>query len=106
MLKLDSHDEALVEVARAAIRVALAKANSRSGVAKRIVTEAMKHRNQGRSAAIRRHPFRGVCEASGEPLDTRDKVLDELDPEKGYSGRVRWVCPKANNSGRRSCGAC
>jgi hypothetical protein len=33
-------------------------------------------------------------------------VLDELEPEKGYEGRVRWVCPKANNSGRHSCGKC
>ncbi len=46
----------------------------------------------------------GVCEAHKRPLDSRDKVLDELEPEKGYTGKVRWVCPKANNSGSRSCG--
>jgi hypothetical protein len=35
-----------------------------------------------------------------------DAVLDEMEPEKGYSGPVRWVCHKANNSGKRSCGGC
>ena len=30
--------------------------------------------------------------------------LDELEPEKGYRGKVRRVCPKCNNSGNRSCG--
>lgn len=106
MLTLDSHDQALVEVARAAMRAAIAQANMPSAVAKRIAAEAMKHRNKGRREAILRHPFRGICEASGLLLDQRDAVLDELDPAKGYTGEVRWVCPKANNSGRRSCGGC
>jgi hypothetical protein len=39
-------------------------------------------------------------------LDVRDKALDELEPEKGYDGKVRWVCHKGNNSGLRSCGGC
>lgn len=105
-MQLDSHDANLVEIARAAIRVAVADAHMPSTVAKRITSEAVKHRNRGRAAAIKRHPFRGICEACGGKLDARDKVLDELEPEKGYAGKVRWVCPKANNSGLRSCGGC
>ena len=55
---------------------------------------------------MKRHPFRGICEASGKPLDKVYAVLDECEPEKGYSGKVRWVCQKANNSGKHSCGFC
>ena len=77
-----------------------------NAVAKRISAVAVRHRNRGRSAAIKRYPFKGICEASGLPLSDGDKVLDELEPEKGYAGKVRWVCPKANNSGKRSCGGC
>lgn len=105
-LNLDEHDYALVDVARAAIRAAVANANMPSAVAKRIVSEAVRHRNKGRADAIKRHPFQGICEASGLPLDDCDKVLDELEPEKGYAGKVRWICHKANNSGTRSCGGC
>jgi hypothetical protein len=105
-IQLDDHDAALVAVVRTAIRTAVAEANMPSAVAKRITTEAVRQRNHGRSAAIKRHPFRGICEASGLPLSDSDKVLDELEPEKGYVGEVRWVCPKANNSGKRSCGGC
>lgn len=103
-IQLDSHDAALVEVVRTAIRTAVAEANKPSAVSKRITSEAVRHRNRGRIAAIKRYPFQGICEASGRKLDDRDKVLDELEPEKGYAGEVRWVCPKANNSGKRSCG--
>jgi hypothetical protein len=105
-LNLDDHDKRLVEAAVAAIHNAVAAAHRPVGVAKRIVVAAIRVRNRGRAAAIRRYPFRGVCEASGEPLDERDAVLDELEPELGYAGRLRWVCAKANNSGLRSCGAC
>ena len=105
-IRLDHHDSALVEVAFAAMRTAIAQANIPSAVAKRIAAVAVRHRNRGRARAIKRYPFQGICEASGLPLNDTDKVLDELEPEKGYAGRVRWVCPKANNSGRRSCGAC
>jgi hypothetical protein len=106
MLRLDKHDEVLVEQTKRAIQTAVASANMPSAVAKRIVTVAMKHRNKGRSEAMKRQPFKGVCEASGKPLEKKDAVLDELEPEKGYAGKVRWVCPKANNSGKRSCGVC
>ncbi len=106
MLVLDDHDQELVEIARAAIRDAIAQAHEPSAVAKRIAVEAVRHRNKGRRAAILGHPFRGICENSGLPLDRKDAVLDELEPAKGYSGKVRWVCSKANNSGRRSCGKC
>jgi len=105
-LELDDHDKALTETARAAIRDAVGKARVPMAVVKRIVAEAMKHRNHGRDAAIRRRPFKGVCEASGAPLERVDAVLDELEPERGYEGAVRWVCPKANGSGKRSCGVC
>jgi hypothetical protein len=106
MLTLSDHDQELVKVVCAAIRAAIAQANTPGAVAKRIAVEAMKHRNSGRRAAILRHPFRGICEASGRRLDRKDAVLDEVDPARGYSGEVRWVCPKANNSGRRSCSGC
>ncbi len=106
MLKLSKQDKAIVETVRPAIRAAVQNAQHPSAVAKKITAEAVKHRNRGRAAAIRRYPFKGKCEESGMPLDRRDAVLDELEPEKGYEGRVRWVCPKANNSGTRSCGKC
>ena len=106
MLILDDHDKVLVELARKAIRDAVASAHQPSAVTKRIVAEAAKHRNRGRLAAIKRYPFRGICEASGKPLEKQDAVLDEREPEKGYAGKLRWVCQKANNSGKRSCGFC
>jgi hypothetical protein len=106
MLNLTDRDAGLIKVVRAAIHTALSSADNRTLLAKRIAVEATKQRNRGRASAVRRHPFQGVCEASNQPLDHRDAVLDELEPEKGYAGKVRWVCPKANNSGRRSCGAC
>lgn len=105
-LDLERHDEALADTARAAIRDAVGKARAPVAVAKRIVAEAMKHRNRGRKAAIRRHPFKGICEASGARIERMDAVLDEIEPERGYEGKVRWACPKANGSGRRSCGVC
>ena len=106
MLTLDKHDQALVEKVRASIKKAITDAHLPVAVVKRIVSIAVNHRNIGRDAAIARHPFRGVCEASGLPLDRKHAHLDEMEPEIGYAGKVRWVCPRANNSGKHSCGGC
>jgi len=106
MLKLDTHDEALVEKAKTAIAKAIASAHSPVAVAKRITVFAVRKRNRGRAAAIKRYPFKGICEASNSHLDAEHAVLDELQPELGYSGLLRWVCHKANNSGKSSCGKC
>ena len=106
MLKLDDHDAALVALVKARLDAAVINAHSPSAVAKRIHSLAARHRMKGRVAAIKRHPFKGKCEVSGAPLDKVHAHLDELDPELGYSGRVRWVCQVANNSGRHSCGVC
>lgn len=103
-LKLSQRDEDLVQQVRRVIRRAIKNAEMPSAVAKRIKSEAVRQSNKGRVGAIRAHPFRGVCENTGKPLDPKDKVLDEVEPEKGYKGKVRWVCPKCNNSGTRSCG--
>jgi hypothetical protein len=105
-IKLNDNDSKLVRKARSIIKEAYESAYKPAAVARSIASYAVKFRNRGRPEAIKRHPFEGICEASGKPLDDRDKVLDELEPEKGYRGEVRWVCPKANNSGRRSCGGC
>lgn len=106
VLNLDEHDRALVELARAVLDQAVLQAHSPSGVSKRLTSLAVRHRNKGRAAARRRYPFNGVCEASGQPLDAAHAHLDEPDPELGYAGRLRWVCPRANNSGNHSCGVC
>ena len=106
MLKVDAHDQGLIDIAVAAMRTAVVAAHSPVAVAKRLVTVAVRHRNRGRLAAIKKYPFQGRCEASGLAIEKHDAVLDEMDPEQGYAGRVRWVCHKANNSGKRSCGGC
>ena len=106
MLNLDSHDAKLVEAVKRSITNALSKAHARAAVIKRVFAFAGRHRNNGRLAAMRRHPFKGICEASGKALERQHAHLDELQPELGYSGRVRWVCPRANNSGKFSCGGC
>jgi len=103
-LKISKHDETICRIVREVIRVAVRNAKMPSAVAKRITTVAVRHRNQGRKAAINSHPFNGICEETGKKLNPIDKVLDELEPEKGYKGKVRWVCPKCNNSGKHSCG--
>ena len=41
-----------------------------------------------------------------EAISNAHAHLDELEPEKGYAGRLRWVCQRANNSGKHSCGVC
>ena len=99
MLDLDGHDRELVEKAVGAIREAVA-AHLRAGVAKRIAVVAMRHRNVGRAAAIKRHPFSGVCEQSGLTLLRHDAVLDECEPEKGYLGQVRWVATRQTTAAR------
>jgi hypothetical protein len=106
MLRLDEHDQSLVELVRAVLDSAILRAHAPSAVAKRITTVAVRHRNHGRKAAIKRLPFTGICEASGQPLEVEHAHLDELEPELGYAGRVRWVCQRANNSGKHSCGVC
>src|SRR5262249_19004904 len=103
VLQLDGHDQALVEVVRQAMEAALRQAHTPTAVAKRVAVLAVRQRNKGRSAAKKRHPFAGICEASGQPLAAEHADLDELDPELGYAGRVRWVCKRANNSGKHSC---
>jgi hypothetical protein len=105
-LKLDDHDQALVAAAEAEMLRAIASAHNPIAVAKRINVLATKYRNKGRHAAIRKYPFNGVCEISGQPLDKKHAVLDEIEPELGYAGKLRWVCPVANNSGKHSCGGC
>jgi hypothetical protein len=105
-LKLDEHDTALVAKVKDALDAAIANAHRQSAVAKRIHSLAARYRNRGRTAAMKRHPFAGKCEASGRPLGKEHAQLDELDPELGFAGRVRWVCPGANNNGRYSCGGC
>lgn len=102
-LKLNNHDSDLCVTAIEVIRSAVKHAEVPQAVAKKIAAAAVRLRNKGRAAAIKSHPFQGVCEATGMPLDSVDKVLDEMDPEMGYSGKVRWICPKCNNSGKRSC---
>lgn len=105
-IKLDPHDESLTNLVFTAIQAAVATAHAPTAVAKRIAVVAVRHRNRGRVAARRRHPFSGICEQSGERLERQDAVLDEIEPTRGFDGPVRWVCPKANNSGLRSCGRC
>lgn len=105
-IELNKHDREIVDNIKGVIKEAYETANFPPAVVKSIISNAMKYRNKGRKVAISKHPFKWICEASGEPLKREDAHLDELEPEKGYYGRVRWVCPKANNSGTKSCGKC
>ncbi len=102
-IELTTKDREIAKNVELAILAAISEADMPPAVAKRIASVATRQRNKGRAAAMKRHPFKGVCEATGRPLDELDKVLDELEPEKGYYGKVRWICPKCNNSGNRSC---
>jgi len=36
---------------------------------------------------MKRHPFRGICEATGKPLRDADKVLDEMEEVVGPNRR-------------------
>lgn len=105
-LILDEHDQALVGAAQTEMVRAIGTAHNPVAVAKRINVLATGYRNRGRDAAIRRYRFNGICEASWQPLDRRHAVLDEIQPELGYAGKLRWVCSVANNSGKHSCGGC
>ncbi|MBI2039110.1 MAG: hypothetical protein HYT22_02440 [Candidatus Niyogibacteria bacterium] len=102
-ITLNKHDKKIVDRVRATIEAAYKSANFPSAVAKSIASRATYFRNKGRSQAIRRHPFEGICEAHKKPLKRIDAHLDEMGP-LGYDGPVRWICPLANNSGKRSCG--
>jgi hypothetical protein len=105
-LKLDAHDEAIVATVQAEMKKAILTAHGPVAVAKRIGALAVRQRNRDRRAAIKKHPFNGICEESGLPLAGELAVLDEMEPELGYAGKLRWVCSRANNSGRNSCGGC
>jgi hypothetical protein len=98
-LLLDEYDAALVATLREAMTTAIARAHNPVAVRKRISALAARNRNIGRTQAMKRYPFKGVCEVSGLPLDRVHAHLDEIQPELGYEGELRWVCPKANNSG-------
>jgi hypothetical protein len=105
-IELDEHDECLTVEVRKAIDEVIAKANNPIAVARRIGVIATGRRNKGREAAMKRYPFKGVCEASGLPIDKSIASLDEVETEKGYTGKLRWVCQKANNDGKGTCGKC
>ena len=105
-IQLDKNDQVLVERVKDLTAEAYKSAHAPAALARRIAGIAMQYRNRGRREAMERHPFRNICEASGKPLAKEDKCLDECETEKGYEGRLRWVCPKANNNGLRSCGGC
>jgi hypothetical protein len=102
MLTLDTHDQVLVAAVQAEMAKAIGAAHNPVAVAKRISVVATGYRNKGRNVAIRKYPFKGVCEVSGQPLERRHAELDEMEPELGYAGKLRWVCQVANNSGKHS----
>jgi len=104
--ELDEHDNVLVEQVRKAIKEAYSVAHSPPGVARRMQGVAINYKMRGRTQAMKRYPFAGICEASGLPLERSIAALDELDPLLGYSGPLRWVCAKANGNGRGTCGKC
>jgi hypothetical protein len=56
-LKLDAHDQGLVATVQAAMEKAILTAHNPVTVAKRISGLAIRERNRGRVAAIKRHPF-------------------------------------------------
>jgi len=105
-LNLDPHDQTLVTEVQTEMSRAISAAHNPIVVAKRIAVLATRVRNKGRATAMRKYPFKGICEVSGQPLDKNHAELDELEPELGYAGKLRWVCQVANNSGKISCGAC
>lgn len=105
-LKLDEHDQALVSAVQSTMQKAVLDAHIPIVVAKRISVLATAQRNKGRREAIKRIPFRGICEASGRPLERQHAELEQMEQELGYAGKLRWVCQRANNSGKHSCGKC
>lgn len=106
MPKISKHDAALVASVKAALDAAIVNSEHPIAIAKRVHSPATRHRMKGRASAIKRHPFARMCEASGRPLDWSHAQLDGLDPEIGFTWRVRWVCPKATNNGHNSWGGC
>jgi len=106
MIRLSDRDTSLVQRVRAVVEEALREADVSTAVTKRLFAIMAKHRNRGRKPAMRRHPFFGICEASGKPLAREHAHLDEIIPEQGYEGPVRWTCPRGNGSGRHTCGGC
>ena len=96
-LPLDEYDKAIIATVRDAMTNAIEKAHNPVAVAKRMNVLATGYRNRGRRGAMKKYPFKGVCEASGLPLDSKHACLDEIEPWLGYQGKLRWVCPKANN---------
>ncbi len=105
-ITLTDVDQRKYDALREAIEAALATAERRPALARKLFVLAAKHRNKGRKAAMRRYPFAGKCEISGWTIPRKDAALDELDPTKGYEGPLRWVCQKANGDGTASCGQC
>lgn len=105
-IELDSHDDELVSEVKQLIEAAMKKAHKPAGVARRLGVIATSFRNRGRPKARKATPFDGKCAVSGLPLERKFAVLDEMDQTAGYSGRLRWICQKANNSGNHSCGGC
>jgi hypothetical protein len=105
-IELDPHDEALMQAARAAIVDACNNAHSSSAVARCLHSVASGIRRRGYAKAVKKYPFKNICEKSGLALTRDHAQLDELDPMLGYEGPVRWVCAKANGNGKRSCGGC
>src|SRR5260370_18052185 len=104
-LKLDAHDTALVTLVKATLDAAIASAHAPSAVAKRLHSLAARHRMKGRAAAMKRHPFNNVCEASGAPIAKKYPQRDQLDPEKGDACRPRWGCSGATYTGPPTSGA-
>ena len=72
-IQLSVKDQKLVEQARRAIKRAYESAHMPAGVAKRMASYAMYYRNKGRRKAIKNHPFKNICEASGRFLASEDK---------------------------------
>jgi hypothetical protein len=105
-LELDVNDEALVERVLAVIDEAVQKAHQPDALAKHIIALAARYRDRGRTTAMKLHRFEGVCEATGLPLDRKHAILEDLEPQHGYVGRVRWVCQRAHDGGKHSCGGC
>jgi hypothetical protein len=90
-LLLDEYDQAIVAALQVAMQDEILSAHNPVAVTKRISVLATAQRNRGRKAAKRGYPFKGICEASGLPLDENNAELDEMEPELGCAGKLRWV---------------
>ena len=67
-IQLDPHDEALMQIARAAILDACKNAHSPSAVARCLHSVASGIRRRGYHKAVKNYPFQGICEISKRPL--------------------------------------